>query len=115
MGYIYSAVQNAGIVLVFWRGRKVGQESKMIVPVRCFTCGKVIGNKWDMYLDLLQSNNGELCKFEFFFPAKLDPVTGVEYGSGSLVQFRSIDSSVSLMLWRSLKELEEAYGVARTQ
>uniref|UniRef100_A0AC34RKH0 DNA-directed RNA polymerases I, II, and III subunit RPABC5 n=1 Tax=Panagrolaimus sp. JU765 TaxID=591449 RepID=A0AC34RKH0_9BILA len=27
----------------------------MIIPVRCFTCGKVIGNKWDEYLDLLKS------------------------------------------------------------
>uniref|UniRef100_A0A914PXD3 DNA-directed RNA polymerases I, II, and III subunit RPABC5 n=2 Tax=Panagrolaimus TaxID=55784 RepID=A0A914PXD3_9BILA len=27
----------------------------MIIPVRCFTCGKVIGNKWDAYLSLLQS------------------------------------------------------------
>ena len=24
----------------------------MIIPVRCFTCGKVIGNKWDSYLEL---------------------------------------------------------------
>ncbi|KAL4584311.1 hypothetical protein LXL04_008907 [Taraxacum kok-saghyz] len=31
----------------------------MIIPVRCFTCGKVIGNKWDTYLDLLQSNYTE--------------------------------------------------------
>ncbi|XP_073020199.1 DNA-directed RNA polymerases II, IV and V subunit 10-like [Primulina huaijiensis] len=31
----------------------------MIIPVRCFTCGKVIGNKWDMYLDLLQSDYTE--------------------------------------------------------
>ena len=22
----------------------------MIIPVRCFTCGKVIGNKWDSFL-----------------------------------------------------------------
>jgi DNA-directed RNA polymerase I, II, and III subunit RPABC5 len=21
----------------------------MIIPVRCFTCGKVIGNKWEKY------------------------------------------------------------------
>ena len=25
----------------------------MIIPVRCFTCGKVIGNKWQKYLELL--------------------------------------------------------------
>ena len=25
----------------------------MIIPVRCFTCGKVIGNKWHRYLELL--------------------------------------------------------------
>ncbi|KAK2636517.1 hypothetical protein Ddye_031309 [Dipteronia dyeriana] len=31
----------------------------MIIPVRCFTCGKVIGNKWDSYLDLLQSDYTE--------------------------------------------------------
>ncbi|KAJ1430938.1 DNA-directed RNA polymerase, subunit N/Rpb10 [Ochromonadaceae sp. CCMP2298] len=24
----------------------------MIIPVRCFTCGKVIGNKYDWYLDM---------------------------------------------------------------
>ena len=24
----------------------------MIIPVRCFTCGKVIGNKWESYLEL---------------------------------------------------------------
>ncbi|KAF7031339.1 hypothetical protein CFC21_042683 [Triticum aestivum] len=31
----------------------------MIIPVRCFTCGKVIGNKWDHYLDLLQADYTE--------------------------------------------------------
>ena len=25
----------------------------MIIPVRCFTCGKVVGNKWDAYISLL--------------------------------------------------------------
>ncbi|AQK39614.1 DNA-directed RNA polymerases II IV and V subunit 10 [Zea mays] len=33
--------------------------AKMIIPVRCFTCGKVIGNKWDLYLDLLQADYSE--------------------------------------------------------
>ena len=31
----------------------------MIIPVRCFTCGKIIGNKWDQYLSLLQSEYTE--------------------------------------------------------
>ncbi|AES96168.1 DNA-directed RNA polymerase II 8.2 kDa protein [Medicago truncatula] len=32
---------------------------KMIIPVRCFTCGKVVGDKWDTYLELLQSGYTE--------------------------------------------------------
>lgn len=31
----------------------------MIIPVRCFTCGKVIGNKWESYLNLLQEDYTE--------------------------------------------------------
>ncbi len=26
----------------------------MLVPVRCFTCGKVLGNKWEYYLRRLR-------------------------------------------------------------
>lgn len=26
----------------------------MIIPVRCFTCGKLIANKWNKYLALLK-------------------------------------------------------------
>ncbi|KAJ2234639.1 DNA-directed RNA polymerases I, II, and III subunit RPABC5 [Coemansia sp. RSA 485] len=26
----------------------------MIIPVRCFTCGKVVGNTWERYLELLE-------------------------------------------------------------
>lgn len=33
--------------------------SRMIIPIRCFTCGKVIGNKWDPYLGLLQAEYTE--------------------------------------------------------
>ena len=33
--------------------------SDMIIPVRCFTCGKVVGNKWEQYLQLLQSGKSE--------------------------------------------------------
>jgi len=31
----------------------------MIIPVRCFTCGKVIGNKWEDYLNLMQTDYTE--------------------------------------------------------
>ena len=31
----------------------------MIIPVRCFTCGKVIGNKYETYLTLLASDKSE--------------------------------------------------------
>ncbi len=27
----------------------------MIIPVRCFTCGKVIGSAWERYLQMLNS------------------------------------------------------------
>ncbi|KAJ9059209.1 DNA-directed RNA polymerase II subunit L, variant 2 [Entomophthora muscae] len=27
----------------------------MIVPIRCFSCGKVVGNVWDQYSALIQS------------------------------------------------------------
>lgn len=27
---------------------------KMIIPIRCFSCGKVVGDKWETYLTLLQ-------------------------------------------------------------
>ena len=39
--------------------RKLPYESKMIIPVRCFTCGKVIANKWETYLSLLQADFSE--------------------------------------------------------
>ncbi|EXB99107.1 DNA-directed RNA polymerases I, II, and III subunit RPABC5 [Morus notabilis] len=41
------------------RREKDENSKKMIIPVRCFTCGKVIGNKWDTYLDLLQADYSE--------------------------------------------------------
>lgn len=33
----------------------------MIIPVRCYTCGKVVGNKWPSYQRLLTEgmDNGE--------------------------------------------------------
>jgi len=31
----------------------------MIIPVRCFSCGKVVGDKWDAYLRLLETGVSE--------------------------------------------------------
>ncbi|GFE53056.1 DNA-directed RNA polymerase II RPB10 [Babesia ovis] len=31
----------------------------MIVPIRCFTCGKVIGHLWERWLELLRQNVSE--------------------------------------------------------
>lgn len=31
----------------------------MIIPIRCFTCGKVVGDKWEAYLNLLQTEYPE--------------------------------------------------------
>lgn len=31
----------------------------MIIPIRCFTCGKVVGDKWEAYLNLLQTEYAE--------------------------------------------------------
>lgn len=28
-------------------------KDAMIIPVRCFTCGKVVGNRFEAYMDLL--------------------------------------------------------------
>merc|ERR1712170_93782 len=39
--------------------QKEVRTGKMIIPVRCFTCGKVIGNKWEAYLGLLQAEYTE--------------------------------------------------------
>ena len=32
----------------------------MIIPIRCFTCNKIIANKWEEYLNYI--NNGISCK-----------------------------------------------------
>ena len=31
----------------------------MIIPIRCMTCGKIIGDKWLKYLELVEKYKGE--------------------------------------------------------
>ena len=33
------------------------KDIKMIIPVRCFTCSKVIGNKYEKYAKLVEEKN----------------------------------------------------------
>ncbi|KAJ2181117.1 hypothetical protein EV181_005317 [Coemansia sp. RSA 532] len=33
-----------------------GFKKEKELPVRCFTCGKVVGNKWELYLELLEKD-----------------------------------------------------------
>lgn len=47
----------------------------MIIPVRCFTCGKVVGNLWEKWLELLQQDKSEayaLILLFIFFSEALD-------------------------------------------
>lgn len=34
----------------------------MLIPVRCFTCGKVLGDKWNPFINIVKNerSNGEL-------------------------------------------------------
>ncbi len=36
----------------------------MIIPVRCFTCNKIIGNKWEKYNSILKSGETSNVAFE---------------------------------------------------
>jgi len=31
----------------------------MIIPVRCFTCNKVIGDKWDPFIDIVNKGKSQ--------------------------------------------------------
>mmetsp|Transcript_38984 Transcript_38984/g.72547 ORF Transcript_38984/g.72547 Transcript_38984/m.72547 type:complete len:105 (-) Transcript_38984:25-339(-) len=34
----------------------------MIIPIRCYSCGKLIGNRWEKYLQMLQRKSEEQAK-----------------------------------------------------
>ena len=37
----------------------------MIIPIRCFTCGKVIGNKWESYNKYLKDGKSDKEALDF--------------------------------------------------
>ena len=36
----------------------------MIIPIRCFTCNKIIGNKWEPYIKMLRDGEKETVSLE---------------------------------------------------
>ncbi|WWD01674.1 DNA-directed RNA polymerase I, II, and III subunit rpabc5 [Kwoniella sp. B9012] len=42
-----------------WDAYDLYSYAVRIIPVRCFSCGKVIGNLWDSYLELLAAGVDE--------------------------------------------------------
>ena len=49
--------------------------NKMIIPIRCFTCGKLVGNLWELYRNMLQE---ELNKFNNSEGVSSDTVRSIE-------------------------------------
>lgn len=35
------------------------EEGKMLIPVRCFECGKLLANKWEYYQRRLKEEKGD--------------------------------------------------------
>jgi DNA-directed RNA polymerase I, II, and III subunit RPABC5 len=46
-------------VLVGWTAQNASASATMIIPVRCFTCGKVVGNKWELFLEMIKNDYSE--------------------------------------------------------
>ena len=51
--WFFCTVSVRSRLLIWWNLSK-DKYLRMIIPIRCFTCGKVCGNKWEAYLSLLQ-------------------------------------------------------------
>jgi DNA-directed RNA polymerase I, II, and III subunit RPABC5 len=78
----------------------------MIIPVRCFTCGKVIGNKWDNYLRLLQSEYTE-CE-------ALDSL-GLKRYCCRRMMLTHVDLIEKLLLYNTLERKDEHADHGHTQ
>ncbi|KAK4263180.1 hypothetical protein QN277_028632 [Acacia crassicarpa] len=85
----------------------------MIIPVRCFTCGKVIGNKWDTYLDLLQADYGEgSVIYSSPISNKWDTYLDLlqaDYGEGSVIYSSPISNKWDTYL-KSVQGLTALFG-----
>ncbi|CAL5225152.1 g7932 [Coccomyxa viridis] len=71
----------------------------MIIPVRCFTCGKVVGNKWDTYLELLQ--------LEYSEGDAMDALGLVRYCCRRMLMTH-VDLIEKLLLYNTLERAPEA-------
>lgn len=68
----------------------------MIIPVRCFTCGQVIADKYDQYHELLQSQYSEEDALDFVglkrFCCRRMMLTHVDF-SDMLLRFNPADNA----------------------
>lgn len=44
----------------------------MLIPVKCFTCGKVIGNKYEWYLKEVEKHKGKTDEIVYLDDTKID-------------------------------------------
>tara|TARA_Y100000361_G_C11071458_1_gene295933 strand:+ start:555 stop:824 length:270 start_codon:yes stop_codon:yes gene_type:complete len=50
----------------------------MIIPIRCFTCGKVIADKWNAYKDLIEKDSKDSSKKDKKFTLEEITITDKE-------------------------------------
>ncbi|KFD55320.1 hypothetical protein M514_03660 [Trichuris suis] len=86
----------------------------MIIPIRCFTCGKVVGNLWEPYIALLQAEYSEGQVSFFLVGYGQDTVlrTGPNYEKASNTELRSI-CPLMLEAFVRLRDALDALGLKR--
>merc|ERR1711959_310212 len=65
--------------------------SFMIIPVRCFTCGKVIGDLWDLFVDFLKTG--------FYSEKRILDALGVQRYCCRRMLMTHVDLIMKLMLY----------------
>jgi len=77
---------------------RIQKQEAMIIPVRCFTCGKVIGDKYKLYTDMLQEKMTEKDALDTLglarFCCRRMFLTHVDF-SDQLLHFNSADNAIA--------------------
>ena len=73
----------------------------MIIPVRCFTCGKVIGNKWKTYHELQLQADPEGDGDTLMSRAQVFDALGLERYCCRRMLFTHVDLIERLLMYRT--------------